>query len=99
MAKGWTKVYSNSIINTMSTQEKRELNKTRRNIIRNTTSLSVENLKKEGDLLYEQRIAEEDRLVALVDEGKIAKKELIEKATAIKADREKKKNKKANKEN
>lgn len=99
MAKGWKKIYSNSISNTMSSQEKRALDKKRRDIIRNTTSLSLENLKKEGDLLYEKRVAEEDRLVALVDEGKITKKELVEKAAAIKADREKKKNKKTNKEN
>lgn len=93
MAKDWTQIYSNGIEDKQSIQEKKRMDKKRNLLIRNTKTLTVEQLKKEGDTLYAQKMAEEDRLIQLVSDGKVTKKNLVEKVALIKADREKKKNK------
>jgi len=83
MAKGWTTIYTNA-------------DKTRKTdfkgfdkLIRTTKTLSAFELKKQGNELYEQRIAEEDKLIAAVEAGRATKPEQIEKVKAIKEARSK----------
>ena len=83
MAKGWKTVYTN-----ISTGNKLDL-KAFDKAIRNTQSLSIYELKKQSIELYEKKIAEEDKLIAAVEDGRATKPEQIERVNAIKEAREK----------
>ena len=92
MAKGWKTVYTNT--NTRNKLDFKAFNKA----IRNTQSLSIYELKKQGIELYDKKIAEEDKLIAAVEAGRATKPEQIERVNAIKEAREKTKAKTEKKE-
>ena len=83
MAKGWKTVYTNA--GKSGKSDFKSFDK----LIRNTVSLSTYELKKQGNELYDKRIAEEDKLIAAVEAGRATKPEQIERANAIKAARDK----------
>ena len=92
MAKGWKTVYTNR-----STGNKSDF-KAFDKAIRNTQSLSIYELKKQSIELYEKKIAEEDKLIAAVEDGRATKPEQIERVNVIKEAREKAKAKTEKKE-
>ena len=94
MAKGWKTVYTNISTNTGNKLNFKAFDKA----IRNTQSLSIYELKKQGIELYEKKIAEEDKLIAAVEAGRATKPEQIERVKAIKETREKAKAKTEKKE-
>ena len=83
MAKGWKTVYTNT-----NTGNKSDF-KTFNNTIRNIHRLSIDELKEQGDELYEKKIAEEDKLIAAVESGRATKPEQIERVNTIKEARAK----------
>lgn len=91
MAKGWKIVYTNA--NTGNKSNFKAFNKA----IRNTQSLSIDELKKQGIELYEKKKAEEDKLIAAVKEGRATKPEQIKRAKAIESARTKVKKEKKDK--
>lgn len=67
-----------------------------KNVIRNTKSLTVNELKALSKEHYQEKIAEEDKLIAAVAEGRCTNSKLVKKAEKIKQNRalmEKKKKK------
>ena len=94
MAKSWKTVYTNA--STGNKSDFKAFNKA----IRNTRHLSIDELKKQSIELYEKKIAEEDKLIAAVENGRATKPEQIERVNTIKEAREKaKKSKKKEKDN
>lgn len=93
MAKGWTELAPR----TKRTREEilteqRVKNRVARkadNMIRATKSLSLEELKKLGDLHYEENKAAEDKLLAAFEDKRVKSKIAIKQAIKIKKDRAK----------
>lgn len=84
MAKGWTHFAS---INEATTPDKRtrihneqEFSK----LIRNTKTLSVLDLKKESEKLYDKQVSEEDRLLDAFANKRLKSKAAIKKALKLK---------------
>lgn len=92
MAKGWTTIRNDNQGNTGKTNF-RAFDK----LIRNTKTLSVAELKKASNEAYDKRIAEEDKLIAAVKDGRATKPEQIERAKAIESARAKAKKEKKEK--
>lgn len=89
MAKGWTHF---ATINGPEKSDKRTVIKNEQgfnNLIRNTKTLSVVDLKKESDELYDKVVAEEDKLLAAFADKKIKSKAAIKQALKIKKARAK----------
>lgn len=89
MAKGWTSLIT---INTApksaeTAAQRRQRDKSFSNLIRNTKSLSVEDLKKQSDELYAKQRAEEDKLLQAFAEKKVKSKTAIKQALRIKKER------------
>ena len=99
MAKGWRNF---ATINDLSTKEEKHTTFKReekfRNGIKNIKILSIEDLKKESDELYDKKIAEEDKLLTAFTDKRIRSKEAIKQALKIKKIREKAKNNKSESE-
>ena len=94
MAKDWKTVYTNT--STGSKSDFKAFNKA----IRNTKHLSFDELKEQGIELYKKKIAEEDKLIAVVEAGRATKPEQIERVKVIKEARAKaEKSKKKKKDN
>ena len=87
MAKNWENIFNNSIGSTTK--------KTNKNFERmmKEKPMSFDELKKQGELLYLDKIAQEDRIITLYEEKKLKSKSLIKKARDIKAKREEEKEK------
>lgn len=87
MAKGWTVVRDGRLghVKTTPRQEKKF-----NDIIKNTHKFTYEQLKKHGDEAYLAAVAEEDRIIEGVKEGRITKPDVVKKAEAIMAIRAKK---------
>lgn len=79
----WNTIYTNRVSNG-STKEK-----TFNRMIATTKSLTIKELKKEGDDAYADRIAAEDKLVKALKEKKLTDKVKIAEAKKIIAKREK----------
>lgn len=100
MGRDWIKIGDNSIGNGVPETKDQKTKRLKRanNLIRNTKSLSYEDLVIAGNEHYEKVLQNENRLIELVDSGKVTKKELVEQVAAIKKSREKRKNKKSTKQ-
>lgn len=85
MAKGWKTAFK---INGDS--EVKSNDKHFNNTIRNTKSLSIDELKKESSNAYAKKVAETESLLSALETGTLKSKTLIKKATKIKEEREKK---------
>ena len=87
MAKNRENIFNNSIGSTTK--------KTNKNFERmmKEKPMSFDELKKQGELLYLDKIAQEDRIITLYEEKKLKSKSLIKKARDIKAKREEEKEK------
>ena len=83
MAKGWKTVYTNK--NTGNKSDFKAFDKA----IRNTQRFSINELKEQGNELYKQKIAKEDKLIAAVESGRATKPEQIKRVNAIKEARAK----------
>ena len=83
MAKNWEEVFNNKIGSSNKSIRVKD------NLNRNNKSLSFEDLKKEGDKLYDKKVAEENKLVQAYEDKKLKNKQLIKKARDIIAKREK----------
>ena len=66
-------------------------------MIKNTPSLKFDELKKEGMVLYDEKIRKEDELISKVESGVITREDLVKKAENIKAARAEKAKKAAEK--
>ena len=91
MAKGWNTVYTNSTNANKETKtvgQKRQENIKFSTLMKKTNSLSIPELKKEADMLYANKVIEEDKLVDLFDNKKLTNKATIKKAIHIKKARE-----------
>lgn len=91
MSKKWTKMY----FGTEPKKEESVDHKKKRiaafeKAIKNTKSLSVEDLKKESDDLYKKTVAVEDSLLSALEAGKLKSEAAIKQANQIKKAREKK---------
>jgi outer membrane cobalamin receptor len=82
MAKNWENIFNNSIGSTTK--------KTNKNFekMMKEKPMTFDELKKQGESLYLDKIAQEDHIVALYEEKKLKSKNLIKKARDIKAKRE-----------
>lgn len=89
MAKGWISL---TTVNTApksaeTAAQRRQRDRSFSNLIRNTKSLSVEDLKKQSDELYAKQRAEEDKLLQAFAEKKVKSKTAIKQALRIKKER------------
>ena len=101
MAKGWTTI---SNVNTMipKTYSEKANNKAFKKLMTTTKSKSLKELLEEGNLAYQQKIAEDDALLDAFEHKRLKDKDAIKRAMALKKEREAaaaKKNNKENKEN
>ena len=85
MAKGWKTAFTINGDSEVKSNDK-HFNKT----IRNTKSLSIDELKKESANAYAKKTAEIESLLAALESGTLKSKTLIKRAEKIKEDREKK---------
>ena len=85
MADGWKRAFT---INGES--EVKSNDKHFNDTIRNTKSLSVDELKKESANAYAKKVAETESLLSALENGTLKSKTLIKRATRIKEEREKK---------
>lgn len=88
MSKGWKTVGTSALVNEGNV-EKRE--KSFQKAIRNTKSLSYEDLEKKAKASYEEMLKENEKLIKLYDEKKLTNKDLIKKAKALKSQKTKEK--------
>lgn len=92
MAKNWTTI---SNVNTMKKKSETREQKCKRerrfsNAIKNTQSLSLEEMKKESDELYKNKKAYEDHLIRVYEDKILKSDKLIKQALRIKKERESK---------
>ena len=87
MAKNWENIFNNSIGSTT-----KKTNKNFEKMMKKKPMI-FDDLKLEGELLYLDKIAQEDRIITLYEEKKLKSKSLIKKARDIKAKREEEKEK------
>ena len=81
MAKNWVKIKTvNDVVDSM---ESRKIDRNMNHLIDITPSLSLDNLKKEQDLLYKNEKIKEDNLIAAYKDKKLKSKRLIKKAESI----------------
>lgn len=78
----WKRISTNEIINN-GNADKREKNF--KKVIRNTKTLSYEELEKKAEVSYQEMLKNNEKLIRLYDEKKLKNKELIKKAKALKA--------------
>lgn len=79
----WETIFTNRSVS-------KPVNKKADNIIKNTKSLSIKEMKEHSEALYAKRLAKEDELVKALDDGKLKSDKLIKQAKALKAKQEKK---------
>lgn len=78
----WKTIFTNRSVS-------KPVNKKAENIIKNTKSLSIKELKEHGEVLYAERLAKEDELIKALDDGKLRSDKLIKQAKTLKAKKEK----------
>lgn len=78
----WKRISTNEIIND-GNADKREKNF--KKVIRNTKTLSYEELEKKAEVSYQEMLKNNEKLIRLYDEKKLKNKESIKKAKALKA--------------
>lgn len=88
----WKILRSDSLSRSTASNSKKN-----RQMIKNTPSLKFDELKKEGNVLYEEKIRKEDELISKVESGVITREDLVKKAENIKAARAEKAKKAAEK--
>ena len=84
MAKGWTKAFTINGDGNVKSNDK-HFNKT----IRNTKTLTVDELKKESANSFAQKQAENDSILAAFEDKRLKSKALIKRATELKKAKEK----------
>ena len=82
MSKNWKIVGTSALVNEGNVN-KRE--KDFKKAIRNTKTLSYEELEKKAETSYQEMLKDNEKLIRLYDEKKLKNKELIKKAKALKA--------------
>ena len=82
MSKNWKIVGTSALVNEGNVN-KRE--KDFKKAIRNTKTLSYEELEKKAETSYQEMLKDNEKLIKLYDEKKLKNKELIKKAKALKA--------------
>ena len=90
MAKGWVSVdFYNTNTEVETPVEKNRKMRKFDNLIRKTSSLSISNLNNQAQADFVKQQAEEDQLLEAYNEKKLKSKALIERAKAIKKQRDK----------
>lgn len=86
MSKGWTLVGTNSLEfgNTETRQERVRRERKFNNAINNAKSITVEEMKKESEKLFDTKNAENVQLLQAFKDKKLKSKALIKKAKALK---------------
>lgn len=83
MAKGWEHFSTVNDVKEESAEQKQARARVASRIMRTTKTYTEEELKKNSDKLYAEKIATEDRLVELYGEKKLKSKRLIREARII----------------
>lgn len=86
MSKGWTLVGTNALEfgNTETRQERARREQKFNNAIRNAQSVTIEQMKKESEKLFDAKNAENVQLLQAFNDKKLKSKALIKKAKALK---------------
>ena len=96
MAKGWKTIFTNSISDKNTKENKVKKDKNFDNLMRKTKAkVTTYDLKKEGEELFNQRLEKEESLLSAAADGKLQSQTLKNQAAAIQKNRDKK-NKKGN---
>ena len=96
MAKGWKTIFTNSISDKNTKENKVRKDKNFDNLMRKTKAkVTTYDLKKEGEELFNQRLEKEESLLSAAADEKLQSQTLKNKAAAIQKNRDKK-NKKGN---
>ena len=88
MSKKW-KTIRNDALKKLTKEERVRQDRSFANLINNTKTLSVKDLKAESRELYAAKIAEEDKLLEAFDNKRLKSKSAVRQALRIKKDRTK----------
>ena len=78
----WKTIFTNRSVS-------KPVNRKVENIIKNTKSLSIKELKEQSDALYAERLTKEDELIKALEDNKLKSEKLIKQAKALKVKKEK----------
>ena len=78
----WETIFTNRSVS-------KPVNRKVENIIKNTKSLSIKELKEQSDALYTERLTKEDELIKALEDNKLKSEKLIKQAKVLKVKKEK----------